>query len=337
MIYREHTILNLKHIFTPLETIAPPRTNVSSIEDFYELAQIRHHTNHIFANVHSRSSVNKLFFDLDGEFHKVERDAFILQDRLISRGVREKDILKVWTTKKGLHLYAKIKPINGLYNSDIRSEVKENMRLFTHSITEGLKTIDKTVMSDLNRVSRVAGIERFDNGMTPVVVSSNEVLKDWIDKHKRWISLINQGSEIIKEWGSVNGEFFDLYEGITDEDVKRAGSYSYENIKLTKTALSSYEIADTTFVTTMSRREALPMLEPILKPVLRKHYDEFVGFKPSHNNRIVCVYLLLEAGYSVDLICRYISYLNWDNFNPIRTRNNILSLLNNKKLKMNYD
>lgn len=334
VIYKEHAMLNLKHIFTPLETIAPPRTNVTTVEEFLELAEQRHHSQHIFANVHSRERVNKLFFDLDGQFHKVEKDCFVLQNRLIEAGIKEKHILKIWTTKKGLHLYAKIKDIKGLYNPDIKAETKNKLRIFTNSITDGLRTVDSTVMADLNRVSRVAGIQRFDNGLTPIVVPNNEVMKDWLSRQKRWIYLVNRGSEVIKGWGSVvrQEDMASLDDLLSEDDIERYNRNKFQSVKLNNTALSRYE-TNNYATTNLSREDALYSLEPILKPILRGHYEEFISYKPSHNNRIKCVYLLLEANYSVDMICRYISYLNWDNYDEMRTKNNIINLLNAKKLR----
>ena len=333
MIYKEHTLLNLKHIFTPLETIAPPRTSVHTIEDFLERAKTQHLNNHVFANVHGSERMNKLFFDLDGDFHRVEKDGFKLQNRLLNNGFREEDILKIWTTKKGLHIYAKMQEINGLYNPDLRNETKSKLKVFTGKLTEGLKTVDSTVMADLNRVARVAGIERFDNGLTPVVISPDHTIKDWINRHgSRWISIINRGSEIIKSWGAVREGFVNLDDLVSEDDFEVYKARFMSGTPLKDHALANFEVSNFS-PTTLPRTEILHALKPILQPILKANYEEFISYNPSHQNRIICVYLLLEAGYSPDLIAKYISYLNWENYDPIKTRNNILHLLNSKKMR----
>lgn len=335
MIYKEHALLNLKHIFEPVEIIAPPRARVYSNDDFLQKATQQHLNNHVFANVHNPNFLNKLFFDFDGEFQQVERDAFILQDRLHERGIPEEHIIKIWTTKKGKHMYAKLDKIQGLFNPDLRMELKQQLKILTTSLTQGLETVDTTVMADLNRPARVGGIQRFDNGLIPVVISSEHTMQEWFERcTNRWINIIDNGSDVVREWGKQRTNLTPLNNILTDDDKTAYRERAYESSPLIETPLSTHETSE--FTTSLSRKDALHVLEPILQPILRGYYNDFISYNPDNAVRIQSAYRLLEAGYSTDLIVKYITYLQWDNFNEDITRKHLSELQKNKKLRQ-YD
>ncbi|MCP6718856.1 MAG: hypothetical protein KJI71_01310 [Patescibacteria group bacterium] len=325
MLYPDLVKLSLETLFHRVQFISTPyRVGVKSTDDFVVKASKLHYDQPIFADVHETepayngeripTKVNKIFFDFDMKEHQsqplVEKEVDIIIHRLLDRGFGTNDIIKVWTGKKGFHLYIKIQPIDGLYNPDVIMETKRKMIGFQQKITTGCPSADTTVFGDFAQVSRVPGIQRYDTKMFPIILPTEAKINSWVKKHRGWNSMMEKGKQLLKNWG--NGAM-DIDNFVTENDYKHVNLQTH--VGLGKIYEYDLEALDT--------YDGEPLREEVTNIFTyymgKKVCTKFLEDCPTNNTRLHGASILLESGYPPILITNMIALIRWDNFNFEKT------------------
>jgi len=312
LIFERHTRLALSTIFRRVEEIGVPyRTRVKGLSDFMSKAVHHHNKSPVFANVfENRDGViklNKLFFDFDhADQRVVEKDLNYTRDKLIERGIPKDDIYKIWTTKKGDHLYAEMKPVF-LRTKEEKIEWRRKMRGFQYTITKGCESVDTAVFGDFSRVARVVGIQRPDNNKIPVVVDLETPLNTWLRKHRSWGERMDAGDNILESWGTGYSNFDDI---ITPEDYENVYFSNYTDLP---TDISNYSVNAITDTFGGQYKDALlPLFKSCMsEELVARIFDTYCD----NQTRVAGARHLLETGLGVDVVCNLLALCGWNNFN----------------------
>lgn len=331
----------LQTLFHHVQFISfPSRIHVKSVDDFITKANGFHYNRPIFADVYETeyghngertpTKVNKIFFDFDKKEHQsqslVEKEVDLVVHRLLDRGFNSEDIVKLWSGRKGFHLYAKIRSVDGLYNPDVITETKRKLIGFQQKITKGCPSADTTVFGDFAQVSRVPGIQRYDTKMFPIILPTEAEINTWVKKHRGWRSMMNEGKNILLNWG--NG-VMDIDDFVTENDYKHIALQSH--LGLNKSYEYDLEAIDD-YMGESLREEVATIFQFYMG---KKTSNLFLEDNPSHNIRLLGTSFLLEAGYPPVLIANLIALIKWDNFNYEKTIRFIKKLKQRKETQHN--
>jgi len=333
MIYSKLIKASLSTMFDEIQLIATPdRQPVKSIEEFTSKAAVMHKTRPIFANVHETTwdykpiRTNKIFFDFDipkgfigapAEGRQlVEQDIQTVKQRLIDRGISKKDILRIWTTMKGDHLYTKMKNIS---YEDEKSwlELKRRIKGFQQKMTEGCITADRKVFADFSRIARTPGVERYDTGLVPIPISIDLPLQEWLIEHNGWGSLVEAGEEILWNWGNGVKAFSDF---VKDDDYKHL--VVYKNSIRTEIIDSGVKRIDA-----YGGQKYHEHLNEVFENCMpRSFIGKLFEVDADYNTRIAGATYLLESGFDGTLITNLLSMIGWGNFDYDTTFDHVRTL-----------
>lgn len=337
MIYPDLVKLSLQTLFHRVQFISTPfRIGIKSVDDFLVKANGYHYSRPIFADVHETepsfsgerlpTRINKIFFDFDKKEHQsqalVEKEVDLVIQRLFNRGFAPDDIIKVWTGKKGFHLYAKVQPIDGLYNPDVITETKRKLIGFQRQMTRDCPSADTSVHGDFAQVARVPGIQRYDTKMFPIILPTEAEINSWVRKHRGWGSMMDEGKQLLRNWG--NG-VMDIDTFITEKDYKHITLQNH--VGLGKIYKYDLEAVDD-YTGEPLRDEVATIFEFYMGKSI---CGSFLEDNPNHNTRLLGTSILLEAGYPPILIANLIALIRWDNFNFEKTLRFITKLKERKE------
>lgn len=350
MIYNEHTELALSTIFAKVCEIGnPDRKTVKDVADFMLKASSLHHNSPIYADIYENkiefdkgkkryvpTKIDKLFFDFDHEKQSVvESDINLVIERLKERGIPEKDMIKVWTTGKGDHLYCRLKPLINPTKEEVM-EYQQKMKAIQFAVSQCycndkphlLHSVDTKVFAEFSRIARVPGIQRFDNKMFPTVVHLTKPLKLWVNEHKGWDNLINAGTEILKNWGWGSKHLDDIFRKDDEQYVIRYTEGKIKNLgTITIQPILSKPSGDYTDWL-ISTFKSAGFSQHLIDRTLEKTAD--------NDTRVASATKLLEAGKSPDIIANIFAMIGWYNYDYYKTREYLTTLLDWKLNKQHF-
>ena len=328
MIYREHADMALSTIFAKVGEIGTPeRSFVRDKEDFLQKATSQYHKSPIFADVFENRieykgnrkiyipiRIDKMFFDFDhADKAVVEHDFNTVVDNLRKRGIRDSEMIKIWTTGKGNHLYVRLKSLNNPTKEEVL-EYQRKMRALQFAVStcgcnktiHPLHSVDTKVFAEFSRMARMLGIPRSDNGLIPVAVDLKANIREWIRENRGWDALTEQGTDILKNWGWGRKSIHDIFKEEDEGFVRYPSKGRIDEI-------SNLSI------------------EPLLFRPLKDYTNHLTkvfhkaGFSPSLIDRTLSPYCdndtrvaagtkLLEKSFNPTMIANLFAMCNWHNF-----------------------
>lgn len=324
MIFNDHIHLFLKHFFSsyPREIAVPTRIKVNDIKGFFQVIEQNHFKNSIFTNLYQITNqkvlIDKLWIDFDGaNQYLLTKEVKKTIERFLSLGIKRKNILIVFTGKKGYHLYVKMKPIK----LDIET-TRAMLHYILSYVTLDLKTPDRPIFSDVRRITRVAGIQRPEKSICFVLDNENfdtfPSINEYLDFYKyNYSYMISKGNKQMKKLKSSMFSIKELHKKIKEEN---------------------FEIDE---LVTFREEDKISYLDPIekkerSKKIKGKAYTEFLkkilpddlfysinSPNPIHRDRIRFAKKLLDMDFDVPFVIEIISTLRWIDYDPTITEKNV--------------
>lgn len=318
MIFNDHMKLFVNTLFSgfPREVGFPARRTVNSFEEFSSLAHSFHLSSPIFIQLYkvneviSEVEIDKIWIDFDHSSQfLLMSEIKIVYERLLELGFNEKDIVIVFTGKKGFHIYAKLKP--KIYEIDF---AKDFLNWIISWLCKDLISPDEPLFSDINRIVRVSGAQRpegtFAITLNPLLIFKYNTIHDFFIEHKlAWKKLTNIGSNYLKKMS--NGTKMNLLE--IKQKVKSNGfkpPNKYQSLKSVSLG-SPYTVSP---ITKSRKGEYFDYLKKIMRN--REHlFYAIHAPNPRAIDRVRFAILLLKSKLPIDNIVEIMESLGWIDYN----------------------
>ena len=309
----------------PRELGVPFRMNINSKEEFFQKVESYHTRSPIFTNLYTKTkrgnyNVNKLWIDFDGyNQYVLHNEVNQTIEAFLSLGIERKNIIVVSTGKKGYHLYVLLSSFND--SLSVREQSKR-LHFILSFVTQNMKTVDAPLFSDLNRVVRVAGIQRPEKTFCFVMqdkLSTEKPLSDYLDHYQYNMPLVfRDGNKKLSSTIRSKLRYLELYDKIIQDhpnfEPQRLRTFKNPDLISTESPIEN-----------LNPKKAKTILDNY-KIVLRKFIeDDALWFaintpNPIHKDRIRLAKKLLSYDLDIDLVCDFIRSLEWFDFDPKVTK-----------------
>ena len=321
MIFSEQVRLFQQTLFSnfPREVGFPARRLVHSFDDFLNLAHQFHISSPVFIQLYNvisnKVNIEKAWIDFDGpnqfELLYELKTAYF---RLIDLGFNENEIVIAFSGKKGYHLYAML---NSTWYE--QNTAKELLHYILSYVCRDLKTPDSPLFGDVNRIVRVAGIQR-PEGTLMLIINPKELflysnINDYFADHEyQWNKLIEIGNQYLKK---INGGAKTNLKKLKDKIQLET---KFKPPKQNKIITKSMMISQQKSITTRYNRGG--EYNDFLKRIIKNDalYYTILAPNPVHKDRIRLALKLMRTGLNVDDCTEIISTLNWMDFEDKTTR-----------------
>mgnify|MGYP003123512708 FL=1 len=324
MMFHSHVLAFMK-VFCPefpREIAMPFRLTANSLEDFIQLSEEKHKRHNIFTNLYQIQKneiiIDKLWIDFDGH------NQYILKNEVMSAitkfkslGILEKNILVVFTGKKGYHLYIRVKPMKMK-----TKQASEMLHYILSYVTEGLKNVDRPLFTDTRRITRVAGIQRPEKQWCFALKTSifkkqdsiNEYLSSFLYNYN---SIMKAGEKNILSLVSSKFSISDISGKIKNKGYVPSALPTFKNEETVSTIPANYSENDLI----EKGNDYTPFLRLLIDNDSLFHAIHTPN--PIHIDRIRLARKLLSSGLEIPIIVDIMRSLNWFDFDPIITENHV--------------
>lgn len=320
MIFTEQVSLFINKLFTdfPREVGFPARKMVNTYDEFLSLAQKYHMESPVFTSLYdvyphaNKVKIDKLWVDQDSFNHyKLLHEAKVIYERMMDLGIEGLNQVIAFTGGKGFHNHTKL-------NSKIYDipEAKKSLKYVLSYVCRDLETPDYPLFGDINRIVRVAGIQR-PTGSIMFVINPEELflyptINDFfIDNHFNYNEIIKNGNKYLKKMKSgANIDIVELAKEIKEET----------NFTLPK-RLTIHQDERTSAIQPMINR-LYGVYSEYLKKILKNDalYYAIHAPNPVHTDRIRFAMKLMRMSMDTESIVDIIASLEWMDYNENMTR-----------------
>lgn len=332
MIFKKHMVRFLDVLFDnyPRQVGFPHRLKIAgkinkqNKNNILLLADKYHKNSPVFTSLYE-THINKLWVDFDskGDEQLAFNDAKTFYFRLLEKSIKDEHIFLVYTGNKGFHIYILHEHL------DITDAIREDLHLVLSYLTEGLQHIDSPLFSDINRLVRIAGIQRpnhlFVVCISPGMLFNNyNSIYDFFQEHQfNYTKIFDICTSFLRERKlngfAVNGtdqgkNYIAMVKEIVEQEdwVK---STNYKKYNIVQEIATNIEYAYKT-----NKEGFAKAVDLVLKATLTKEqYYGIIIANPLHKVRVSATIRLLKQDFTPKDIADFYSTLDWIDFSYEKT------------------